>query len=469
MLQKKSFPALFSITLGVLLFLASMNFGMFWDNVLFASKMGNHLYENGLFHWNIPNSFDPGHPPFLGFVLAVFWKLFGHTLWVSHLAMLPFGIGALYQLYRFTFYYTRNQKQSLFAVLLLLADPTLTTSLVLVNPEVITLFFFFLAINGLLYKKVLWKFIGLFFLSIVTFRSMMLFAGFFLLDVLNHLYIHKKGFKQQFNLQFLSFYLFAALPSIVYVSWRLIEKGWLQTHEDSPWASYWHFPSFSEFIQNVGVLIWRFLDFGRVFIFLFLIMGAWYLKRQKKFNASLQQVLLLAFASVAFIVIAVLFSTNAFGHRYFIVSYIGFILMAFLIIQQLNTNKKVLYCLLFIGLFTGNLWIYPEKVSQGWDATLAHVPYHSLRTQAIDFLDQEQISFEDVGTFFPNYNTQDQIDLNGDLRALSHFNKEHSFVFYSNVFNLTDENFDFIQENYTEIKRFASFQVYISILKRKEN
>jgi len=469
MLHKNYFPIVFSVIFGTLLFILSMNFGMFWDNVLFASKMGNHLYENGIFHWNIPNSFDPGHPPFLGFILAIFWKLFGHSLWVSHLAMLPFVIGILYQLHRFVLYYVRNQKFVFFALLLLLADPTLATSLLLVNPEVIILFFFFLALNGFLYKTKLWKFIGLFFLSIVTFRSMMLFAGFFLFEILNHVYIQKKSLKHVFNLKFLGFYFLAALPALIYVAWRLIEKGWLQTHEDSPWASLWHLPSIQEFFKNGVVIIWRYLDFGRIFIFLFLIIGGWYLHRHKKFDTSLRQLLLLAFIAVSFVVIAVLFSTNAFGHRYFLVSYISFILMAFLILQQLKVQKKIVYSLLFIGLFTGNLWIYPEKVSQGWDATLAHIPYHSLRTEAIHFLDQEQIHFEEVGTFFPNYNTQDQIDLNGDHRALLHFNRESKYVFYSNVYNITDEDFDFIQENYTEIKRFISFQIYISILKRTEN
>ena len=49
---------------------------MFWDNVLFASKMGNQLYYNDLFNWTMPDSFDPGHPPFLGFLLAITWKIF---------------------------------------------------------------------------------------------------------------------------------------------------------------------------------------------------------------------------------------------------------------------------------------------------------------------------------------------------------------------------------------------------------
>ncbi|MFQ3306498.1 MAG: hypothetical protein ACI9K4_001570, partial [Polaribacter sp.] len=83
---------------------------MFWDNVLFASKMGNELFTNALFNWTMPDSFDPGHPPFLGFLLAIFWKILGHKLWVSHLLMLPFIIGFFYQLFEFTGYFIQKQR-----------------------------------------------------------------------------------------------------------------------------------------------------------------------------------------------------------------------------------------------------------------------------------------------------------------------------------------------------------------------
>ena len=101
---------LISIGIGILLFMISYDFGMFWDNVLFASKMGNQIYNNGFLDWTMPNEFDPGHPPFLGAVLAFFWKIFGHSLWVSHLAMLPFMIGSIYQLQRFIAYFVSNNK-----------------------------------------------------------------------------------------------------------------------------------------------------------------------------------------------------------------------------------------------------------------------------------------------------------------------------------------------------------------------
>ena len=141
--------------------------------------------------------------------------------------------------------------------------------------------------------------------------------------------------------------------------------------------------------------------------------------------------------------------------------------MAFSILTTFKKHSKLIYSLLFIGLITGNLWIYPEKTSQAWDATLAHTPYHSLRKQAISYLDNHKIQLNTVGTFFPNYNTIDQIELNGDHRKINQFSKSDSYVFYSNVYNLSDSDYDFVKANYIEIKRFENFNIYVSILKKK--
>ena len=154
--QKNTFlKLLVSITMGFLFYIFSYDFGMFWDNVLFASKMGNEIYNNGFFDFTIPDHFDPGHPPFLGVYLASFWKIFGRSLWICHLAMLPFIIGSIYQFQRFISYYTNNKIFILLGLLLILSDPTLSASFVLVNPETIIIFFFFLAVKNSYFRDLI--------------------------------------------------------------------------------------------------------------------------------------------------------------------------------------------------------------------------------------------------------------------------------------------------------------------------
>lgn len=453
--------------ISLVIFSFSYNNGMFWDNVLFASKMGNHLYEKGVFNWTIPDSFDPGHPPTLGFCLAIFWKIFGHKLWVSHLLMLPFTIGLLYQIEKFVSYYFKNKIKVLFGTLLILADPTLFTQLVIVNPEVIQFFFFFLAVNSILYKNYNLKIIALFFLSIISYRSMMLCAGIFLFDFLNSYSIDKQKIKSILNSKFIVSYLIGSIPGVIYVILRLTEKGWLQSHPNSPWAELWQFADLRGILKNFVILGHRYADFGRIFILLFILFS---LSRIKKniFTKDIKQLLLLAFTSVFLVMIASLLATNSFGHRYFIVSYSSLILISFIILSTFYKRKIIIYISLIICLITGNLWIYPRNISQGWDASLAHVPYHNLRIEAINYLDKKSIKINEVASFFPNCTSIDNIDLSGDMRSFSNFNGKNNYLFYSNVYNLTDEEYEIIDNNYIIIKQFNKFNIHIYIYKHKQ-
>jgi hypothetical protein len=451
------------LLITIIVFFISKDYVMFWDNVLFASKMGNHLYENSIFNWKMPDSFDPGHPPFLGFLLAIFWKIFGHNLWAAHLLMTPFIYGSFVQLFKFISFYLKNRNYQLLAFFLVFVDPSLSTQYVLVNPEIIIVFFFFLALNGILYNRQVAKFIGFFFLSIITFRSMMLFAGLFVFDILNSLFIENRKIKKILSIRFIVFYFLASLPGLVYVAWRLLTKGWLQTHPDSPWASLWHFATPKIFLKNCLVLVREYLDVGRIFIFIFLIISILlYGKKIFKLKKN-KQLFLISISSVIFVIIVSLIATNTFGHRYFIVSYITFIFLTFKIVIEFFKNRKTIILILFLGLVSGNLWIYPRHISQGWDATLAHVPYHSLRSKAIGYLNSKKINLESIASFFPNATKLDDVDLREDKRSFLDFTGKEEYVFYSTVYNLSDEEIKLLDNNYRILKEFNKFNINITI------
>lgn len=446
-----------------LLFLLSKENGLFWDNVLFASKMGNYLFENSIFNWSIPDSFDPGHPPFLGFLLALVWKIFGQNLWSSHLLMFPFIFGVFVQLFKFISFYVKDEKKAWLAFAFIILDPTLSTQFIIVNPEVIIVFFFFLAFNGIIENNKKLHFIGLFFLSIISFRSMMLLAGLFIFDFLNRIIIKKEKIKSALNFNFLLFYLIASLPGIFYIVWRLFTKGWLQTHPNSPWSSLWQLATPKIFFKNSIVLIWRFLDFGRIFFICFIIISLLVIGKKIFEDNKNKQLILLAISPVFFIIIACLISTNSFGHRYFIVAFIALNLLSFRILINYYRRRKVLFCFLFFGLIFGNFWIYPKHISQGWDATLGHIPYHNLRKDAIYYLEKNKIPINDVATFFPNYHSINTIELNGDNRSFQKFNGKNEYVFYSNIYNLSKEDLINLDKNYKKIKEFNSYNINITI------
>ena len=454
--------------LAVLLFFVSRNHLLFWDNVLFVSRMGNEIYNNGLFNWHIPQAFDPGHPPIIGFLSAFLWKIFGHKLWVTHLLMIPFTIGFFCQLFRFINFYVKDASISFWAFVLIIADPTLSAQLVLVNPEILHFFFFFLAVNGILYRKISLKITGLFFLSLVSFRGMMLAGGIFVFEVLHILFYNKKAFKQLVDFRFIGSYLSGAAGAISFLAWHYHSTGWIHTRPDSPFAKIWFVASFDTILRNIVVLAQRYADFGRVFIYIFILLSLFFVGK-KILTQEIKQLFLLAFSAVSVVIITSIFSNNPMGHRYFLASYIVLIFIAFLFLKTFytRTRKKLMYLLLIVALITGNLWIYPPEIAQGWDASLAHLPYHSLRQEALQYMHDHEIDVRHTASFFPNITRVDYVDLGNDTRWFENYNGHNDYIFYSNVYNIPDSVFDTIHKDYTAIKTFKSFGVYVTIYKKK--
>jgi hypothetical protein len=164
-----------------------------------------------------------------------------------------------------------------------------------------------------------------------------------------------------------------------------------------------------------------------------------------------------------------LWAKNLLGHRYLLPVYLTFSLLCASMVFSRQIDKKLRVALVsfwLVSVIGGNFWIYPEKISQGWDSTLAHLPYYKIRHQAIEYIDEQEINFDSVQSFFPNVAIVDDVDLNNDYRQFVEFDNSCNYVLYSNVFNISDEDYDLIRKHYSEIKKFKSGLVYIDIYKR---
>lgn len=453
----------------------SFNFGIFWDNVTFISDMGNALYENGVFNWmSITPEIDPGHPPFTAFLVASAWTFFGKSLWITHLMMFPFIYGFLVQLSKFVEFFVVDKTLKIWAFLLVLIDPTLLAQMVSVNPEMPLLFFFFLALNGILYKNLFYKSIGLIFIGIISYRGMMLGVGIFLIDVVLHVYYRREALARFFNLKHVIIYSLSAIPAVTYITWRLVYKGWLITNPVQPWGDAIDYSDKSGFLlnlfRNFAVLFHRYMDFGRIFVFLVILWICLFYRKQILFS-KIKPLLIIAVFSVIVIVFTSLAINNPMGHRYFIMSYLCFALLGFVLIKQLlNTHThiaKLLFSILVVGLLSGNFWIYPDKISQGWDASLAHLHYFKLRQKAITYLEKNNINIQETASFFPNNKSIDVVDLNGDKRSFKDFTGSEPYIMYSNVYNIKDSEYDYIHSNYILLKSFSQLGVRVELWAKK--
>lgn len=155
------------------------------------------------------------------------------------------------------------------------------------------------------------------------------------------------------------------------------------------------------------------------------------------------------------------------GHRYYIPSYLSLGLLSFLLIKEYKV-KKIIYVGLLSSLILGNFIVYPDNVSQGWDSSLAHLPYWNLRRNAIEYMNAKQIPVQETASFFPNKTTIDNVDLNRDMRSFIGFSGTEKYVLYSNVYNLSDEELKILYRNYYSLKLFEKRYVRVEIMQKKD-
>ncbi len=461
----------------------------FWDTVQLGSKHAHFFYENGLRWAALPEEIDSGHPPVFGYYLAWAWRLFGKTLAVSHWAMFPFVAGVVMLLFRLGTRLGGSPWYGAGLVLLAAADPVLTTQSGLIGPDIALIFFFLLAVWALWEGRPRWVAVGVLGLCAISLRGMMTAAG-LLLWQLSLLWLsgllgsrHGRGKadahpqagaegeasmgggERRFErfgggLLGCSFWpnkfgrygaklvwplrgLLGFLPGFAFAAWFLWwhrqATGWTGFHAGSPWASAFEpVRGVTGVLRNIAIVGWRWADFGRLFEWIGLIAMWLALPGQGRW-VVLRPWLLLLLYLLLFLSPSAIFYQNLSAHRYFLPSFVALHLLLWqglCAVPWSNTRRCASAALVMLGLASGNFWRYPHGIAVGWDATLAHRPYHTLRSEAMDFIEKKGIPLERIGTAFPNRNTGEHLLLNGDQRLWAAFEPQaNEYALISNVFN----------------------------------
>lgn len=455
-----------------ILILAVSNNSFFWDKDIIISKRAFWFYEND-FSLLLPNSMDGGYIPALSILLASLWKIFGITLKTGHYLMLPFIIGLTYQLYVFMKFIFRDEKFIILTLILIVVDTTVLSQLVVVSSDLILLFFFFLSVNSILRKKRNLLFISLTGLSLIHTRGVMTCLIVLVFDY----YYFKTQYQENYFRSFLKVilqYIPAFVIYLAYLIYHYITTGWNFKHDASAWAGCFEIVDFTGFLRNIVIVIWRLVDFGRLFFWIcglyFLIL---FLKKKFQSDESIKMLIILTILALAVNLPTMLIYKVLAGHRYLMIVSILLTITVSYILFEKNHNKKLIpyiYLLLLSGLISGYFWIYPDKVAKGWDATIAHMPYYHLRTKMIDYIDTEGIPFNEVGSEVPNITEHKFVDLSNDNRSfpLKDLNR-HKYIFYSNIFNMfSDEEIDILKDEWIIEKEFRCLNVYVRLYRNPD-
>ncbi len=458
----------------------------FWDTVQLASKHAHHFYSNGLRWTPLPAETDSGHPPVFGFYLATIWTYFGKTLPASHWAMLPFLLLNVWLIYRIG-RRIGGERWAFMLLPLVLLDPVVAGQQALVSPDVALTSGFLFAILGILESRFVVIMLGITILCMASIRGMMTAGGLFACQALHGvLFCREKAISRPF-LRSMALKIAPFLPGFVFAAWFLwwhkVQTGWSGYHPGSPWAPAFAIADGQQMLKNLAVVGWRWLDFGRVFEWLFAFWLIYKAGGIKKFGQALhpglKKLLLLLLCLVVFLSPSAVLFQNISAHRYFLPGFLAFHFVVFQLLTNgarwtINdgrwTADKGRWAMTFltIALALGNFWIYPRGISMGWAATLALLPYHRLREDAVKFLEQEKIDFGLVGSAFPNLNTGENLMLNGDPRRFAEKDfARNQFMFASNVFNDFSENdYNQLENNWLLIKHFEHAGVWIDLYRK---
>ncbi len=408
----------------------------FWDNVIQISAPANWYYENNFSSLFAPDNIATGHPPLIGLYLAAAWKIFGRSILISHLAMLPFTFGVLAQIYILAKLTSLSRAERWLVLLIILADPTLLSQLSLVTFEVPQMFFFLLTINSVLRKRRLLQGTGFMLLILTSLRGTICGGGIVLYIIL---YEWKSGFK--YILKELKYFLPGIFVFLLFISSFYLNKGWVVHNSVSQrWEGMASFEDIRGIARNVLILVWRLIDFGRIGIWvtLFLILYR-AINKGSKLDEIQNKILILGGSQLAVMALFTIPFSNTLGHRYFLPVIV--LASLFVGVYVIKTLQRYAIILLFnlLLLIAGSLLIYPDHIAQGWDSTPAHWGYYGARKEMIEIITQKYQIDEKIGTFYPNIESPKYIDLEERQPLFKAADiSSDQLIFYSNVFNIDD-------------------------------
>jgi hypothetical protein len=348
-------------------FLLSSHLPFWGDGIASISKAAVRIYQEGLNRpWNYPSA-DPGHPTLFPWLIALFWKIFGFSLWVPHLMVAV----QLYFLARIIYLISEPLKESEKSRLLLLIfiSPLTVSQGTGISLQMPLTLCFFSAYYFLLRGQRSLFLLFLCFMMLIHLQAALLYVALVLFDF-------GKNFKEDKN--YWKKLLALSIPGCALLAWgwfHYLEFGWAfftPNYERSP-------PGMKEILYNLGISAWRLTDLG---YFMLTLPAGWFLlqKIRTKTLNDLEKAGLLILLTLC-IGIPVIFAYPP-NHRYiFPVYLIAAVIFMYWLQQQEKNRQAIWFSAALIFLISGNFWFYPGKC-QG-DQNLVHLEYRKLEKQLL--------------------------------------------------------------------------------------
>ena len=457
----------------------SINRCYFWDNVQFTSKEAHWYYNNNFSSLLLPgfseNSEIVGsgcHPPLIGIMTAVLWKVFGKHLWVSHVFIGLWALVLVYNSWKLLKIIIPDGI-AIFVLPVLLLDSTILSQIFIASPDIVLLASFVTAVRTVIERKRWLLTVALIFLLQINGRGAAAGGVLFLFYIIHEVVSRYKRLTVRLIIDcIIPFIPALVLASFYYVSY-ILKYGWIFNNPDSPWISGWQKPEgFLQILKNLASFILRLGENGRFIVYI-LVISTFLILKKRKLNRTIFKSLDLSLVWLfsllfLFFFYFVVTTTSAMTSRYYMgMFFILNILLFRMLPEVMSAGKiKIVSIIIIVFLLTGNFWTYPDKISKAWDASLAHLPYYSLRSECLNYLEINGFDFNKVSGGFCFKGNQKYVDLEDRELYISDMTDNQYFI-YSNIANLDDELINELTESgkWEKIKTFKKGSVFVTIYK----
>jgi hypothetical protein len=448
---------------------SSSSLPFFWDMVNF-SRMAQYYLSVNFHQMVVPEHIDDGHPPLFILYLASCWKIFGKSLFVFHMCILPFMFGVLWEYFKMARKWIHPGAIPI-AIVLLCIEPTYLSQSIIGGQDIIIVYFLLLAVNSISEGKKTMYGLSLLILSLLNLR------GFLLVFPLGiyHLFIVCKlnparSFLIQLKNKRAEFIPYIPVFSAIFF-WGIYHyniRGWAFFPPTR--MAHRSLASSEQILRNCIYIIWKMIDFGRIIpfgiLFISLIKG-----KLSKHIPHPFFMLIILITSFFFLSMAPL--TNPIGHRYFIIVYLFVSIAVAQILYSFNRHQmQIVFSILIVFLLGGNFILYPEKYGNGWDSSLKFLPYFKVREKMETYIDKQRIDTKKIASGFPlraeprysKLNNTSYFICDKDSLVFTSFD----YILQSNVCNtFTEAQINVLHSaTYQKLADYESGQVYIRLYKK---
>ena len=469
MWSKEKYPIGFiTFCIALIHFWLVKDLPFFWDSIQLTSKQANHFFENGYRSFILPQEIDSGHPPFMGIYMSLWWHLLGRTILVSHLAILPFVWLWLWVGFLWIEKFCTNKVSSILVLFIFLSEPLWLAQATIMGPDIILVATMSWVVYAYWHQRMVGLFLGSLILGLISMRGAMVLCAIGLYHVLytfavlkeSWAYLLKRGWPM----------VPGATLFLIFLWMHYQFTGWVAFHSDSPWAESFQRSDFQGILKNASVFVFRCLEFGKFIPWLIVLFCTW------RYRHSLTFVQVFLIGLLLTITVLILINTLPYAHlsanRYFWPIQFLALLLSFSFSERLLVSGQGRFTVLggwaLIYLST-HFWNYGGRITQDWESTLIHLPYHAHRSAVNTYLSTQGDTWSSVETAFPAINMEHIISLTNDKSTPLPLEMLNSpYIFYSVIMNDVDEvQLKLIQEKYSLVQEFHSFSGVRTVLFKK--